>query len=177
MTALVASLGFVPMALSTSPGAEVQRPLATVVIGGLVTSTALTLLVLPRSTPGSRRGKCRVGWSPVLPLPPTIQAASGRGGLMPDGHGEGIGNEARRAVDAVIRRMEALAPSLEQFFENRPLIEPLGWTLPGGAGRVVEPCASSRRPEHPGLSGSVEGKFSARAVAQPAGSADSPRWR
>jgi len=47
MTALVASLGFVPMALSTSSGAEVQRPLATVVIGGLVTSTLLTLLVLP----------------------------------------------------------------------------------------------------------------------------------
>src|SRR4029450_7831433 len=47
MTALVASLGFVPMALSTSPGAEVQRPLATVVIGGLLTSTALTLLLLP----------------------------------------------------------------------------------------------------------------------------------
>jgi cobalt-zinc-cadmium resistance protein CzcA len=47
MTALVASLGFVPMALSTSTGAEVQRPLATVVIGGLITSTALTLLVLP----------------------------------------------------------------------------------------------------------------------------------
>ncbi|MGH7818778.1 MAG: efflux RND transporter permease subunit [Candidatus Binatia bacterium] len=47
MTALVASLGFVPMALSTSAGAEVQRPLATVVIGGLVTSTALTLFVLP----------------------------------------------------------------------------------------------------------------------------------
>jgi cobalt-zinc-cadmium resistance protein CzcA len=47
MTALVASLGFVPMALSGSMGAEVQRPLATVVIGGLVTSTALTLFVLP----------------------------------------------------------------------------------------------------------------------------------
>jgi len=47
MTALVASLGFVPMALATSAGAEVQRPLATVVIGGLITSTALTLLVLP----------------------------------------------------------------------------------------------------------------------------------
>jgi cobalt-zinc-cadmium resistance protein CzcA len=46
-TALVASLGFVPMALSTSPGSEVQRPLATVVIGGLVTSTFLTLVVLP----------------------------------------------------------------------------------------------------------------------------------
>ena len=47
MTALVASLGFVPMALSSSAGSEVQRPLASVVIGGLVTSTALTLLVLP----------------------------------------------------------------------------------------------------------------------------------
>lgn len=47
MTALVAGLGFVPMALATSAGAEVQRPLATVVIGGLITSTTLTLLVLP----------------------------------------------------------------------------------------------------------------------------------
>jgi cobalt-zinc-cadmium resistance protein CzcA len=47
MTALVASLGFVPMAIATSAGAEVQRPLATVVIGGLVTSTLLTLFVLP----------------------------------------------------------------------------------------------------------------------------------
>jgi cobalt-zinc-cadmium resistance protein CzcA len=46
-TALVAALGFVPMALSTGAGAEVQRPLATVVIGGLVTATALTLLVVP----------------------------------------------------------------------------------------------------------------------------------
>jgi cobalt-zinc-cadmium resistance protein CzcA len=45
--ALVAALGFVPMAIATSAGAEVQRPLATVVIGGLITSTALTLLVLP----------------------------------------------------------------------------------------------------------------------------------
>jgi len=47
MTALVASLGFVPMALSTSMGAEVQRPLATVVIGGIISSTMLTLIVLP----------------------------------------------------------------------------------------------------------------------------------
>jgi cobalt-zinc-cadmium resistance protein CzcA len=47
MTAMVASFGFIPMALATSAGAEVQRPLATVVIGGLVTSTLLTLLVLP----------------------------------------------------------------------------------------------------------------------------------
>jgi cobalt-zinc-cadmium resistance protein CzcA len=47
MTALVASLGFIPMALSQGTGAEVQRPLATVVIGGLITSTLLTLVVLP----------------------------------------------------------------------------------------------------------------------------------
>lgn len=50
MTALVASLGFVPMAIATGTGAEVQKPLATVVIGGLVTSTILTLFVLPAIT-------------------------------------------------------------------------------------------------------------------------------
>ena len=47
MTALVASLGFIPMAIATGTGAEVQRPLATVVIGGILSSTVLTLLVLP----------------------------------------------------------------------------------------------------------------------------------
>jgi cobalt-zinc-cadmium resistance protein CzcA len=47
MTAMVASLGSIPMAVATSAGAEVQRPLATVVIGGLITSTLLTLIVLP----------------------------------------------------------------------------------------------------------------------------------
>ncbi len=47
MTALVASLGFVPMAVATGAGAEVQRPLATVVIGGVLSSTFLTLFVLP----------------------------------------------------------------------------------------------------------------------------------
>jgi len=47
MTALVAALGFVPMAFNVGAGAEVQRPLATVVIGGIVSSTLLTLLVLP----------------------------------------------------------------------------------------------------------------------------------
>jgi heavy metal efflux system protein len=51
MTATVASFGFLPMAVSTSAGAEVQRPLATVVIGGLVTATLLTLLVLPALYP------------------------------------------------------------------------------------------------------------------------------
>lgn len=47
MTALVASLGFVPMAIATGAGAEVQRPLATVVIGGILSSTFLTLVLLP----------------------------------------------------------------------------------------------------------------------------------
>ena len=71
MTALVAGLGFVPMALSTSAGAEVQQPLATVVIGGLVTSTTLTLLCCPPSIGGSnasvqrwnceRRGNVAIG--------------------------------------------------------------------------------------------------------------------
>lgn len=47
MTACVASLGFIPMALATGTGAEVQRPLATVVIGGIISSTILTLVLLP----------------------------------------------------------------------------------------------------------------------------------
>jgi len=62
LTALVASLGFLPMALATSTGAEVQRPLATVVIGGILSSTVLTLLILPalyvwaHGARGRRRG-------------------------------------------------------------------------------------------------------------------------
>ena len=59
MTALVAALGFVPMTLATGAGAEVQRPLATVVVGGLVTSTILTLLVLPALYPWLRRRTAR----------------------------------------------------------------------------------------------------------------------
>ena len=59
MTGLVASLGFVPMAFSTGSGAEVQRPLATVVIGGLLTSTLLKLVVLPADLPVVRPGPAR----------------------------------------------------------------------------------------------------------------------
>lgn len=59
MTALVASLGFIPMAVSNAPGAEVQRPLATVVIGGLITSTFLTLFVLPTLYEWIERAKRR----------------------------------------------------------------------------------------------------------------------
>jgi cobalt-zinc-cadmium resistance protein CzcA len=68
MTALVASLGFVPMALATGTGAEVQRPLATVVIGGLITSTALTLLVLPAITAWASRLMTRRVSTTVMPV-------------------------------------------------------------------------------------------------------------
>ncbi|HEX5175429.1 MAG TPA: efflux RND transporter permease subunit, partial [Chthoniobacteraceae bacterium] len=63
MTAFVASLGFVPMALAHGRGAEVQRPLATVVIGGIISSTLLTLFVLPAlyRTFERPRGKERAG--------------------------------------------------------------------------------------------------------------------
>ena len=62
MTALVASLGFIPMAIATSAGAEVQRPLATVVIGGLITSTLLTLLLLPALYGWFERDNPKEGW-------------------------------------------------------------------------------------------------------------------
>ena len=64
MTALVASLGFLPMALSTSDGAEMQRPLATVVIGGLITSTLLTSLFIPCVYPWFARGMSKVHLDP-----------------------------------------------------------------------------------------------------------------
>jgi heavy metal efflux system protein len=73
MTALVASLGFVPMALNVGAGAEVQRPLATVVIGGIISSTILTLLVLPalyslvHGRPPRPTG-ARPAWLPRLPF-------------------------------------------------------------------------------------------------------------
>jgi cobalt-zinc-cadmium resistance protein CzcA len=68
MTALVASLGFLPMALNTGFGAEVQRPLATVVVGGVLSSTLLTLVVLPvlYLILGSRKGSPSAGQPPPL---------------------------------------------------------------------------------------------------------------
>jgi cobalt-zinc-cadmium resistance protein CzcA len=85
MTALVASLGFVPMALNTGIGAEVQRPLATVVIGGLISSTLLTLFVLPALYVilGGRRRP------PEIPKPAAESASEGRrgGNGMSDGWG------------------------------------------------------------------------------------------
>jgi cobalt-zinc-cadmium resistance protein CzcA len=59
MTALVAAVGFIPMAINTGVGAEIQRPLATVVIGGIVSNTLLTLLVLPTLYTSFGRGRVR----------------------------------------------------------------------------------------------------------------------
>ncbi|WP_409562225.1 efflux RND transporter permease subunit [Hyphomicrobium sp. MC8b] len=81
MTALVASLGFVPMALSTGTGAEVQKPLATVVIGGLVSATILTLLVLPALC-ASFGGKPATGSEPEAETPiPMPVKPEGKGAL------------------------------------------------------------------------------------------------
>jgi heavy metal efflux system protein len=66
MTALVAALGFLPMAVATGVGAEVQRPLATVVCGGLVTSTVLTLLILPTLYPWIAARPARLKREPDL---------------------------------------------------------------------------------------------------------------
>ncbi|MDF7815526.1 MULTISPECIES: CusA/CzcA family heavy metal efflux RND transporter [Hymenobacter] len=81
MTATVASLGFLPMALSTSAGAEVQRPLATVVIGGLVTATLLTLLVLPVLYALSEKNS-KSEEQPRRPLPVASWLLLGLGGLL-----------------------------------------------------------------------------------------------
>jgi cobalt-zinc-cadmium resistance protein CzcA len=92
MTALVASLGFVPMAIATGTGAEVQRPLATVVIGGLISSTLLTLVVLPalyRIFTGTR--------TDGLPSPgPEVWEAGDRAGVDSTAHATTPGTGASR---------------------------------------------------------------------------------
>jgi cobalt-zinc-cadmium resistance protein CzcA len=80
MAALVASVGFITMATSTSPGAEVQRPLASVVIGGLVTSTLLTPIVLPllygsKSRPVSSRSNGATTPSEAQPRTRSVRCA------------------------------------------------------------------------------------------------------
>lgn len=78
MTALIASLGFIPMAFATGTGAEVQRPLATVVIGGILSSTALTLLVLPVLYRLSHQVSLRAALARILPRVLTQRAGPAR---------------------------------------------------------------------------------------------------
>ena len=127
MTATVASLGFLPMALSTTAGAEVQKPLATVVIGGLITATLLTLLVLPilyyleESWFGQREEK--------LNRVPQPDPARGRVaswvliGLLGGALVMGI-TKASAQVNAQPSptRPLSLAGALQQTFDNNPLV-------------------------------------------------------
>jgi cobalt-zinc-cadmium resistance protein CzcA len=84
MTAMVAILGFIPMALSTAPGSEVQRPLATVVIGGLISSTLLTLLVLPTVY---GRVRAALNGQPPAPLPPASPSTTSETSPLPHPQG------------------------------------------------------------------------------------------
>jgi len=75
ITALVASLGFIPMAVSTATGAEIQRPLATVVIGGLITSTLLTLYLLPVLYPWFSPKKINSSYAPQAETSAVVETA------------------------------------------------------------------------------------------------------
>jgi len=93
MTAMVASLGFLPMAISTSAGAEVQKPLATVVIGGLITATFLTLLIIPIMYYLSERKRFSMKNTPVVVLFLLAMPLANAQGLTQD-----------MAVDSVLSR-------------------------------------------------------------------------
>lgn len=84
LTALVATFGFVPMALSTSAGAEVQKPLATVVIGGLITATLLTLVLLPMLYQWMETGKSRLRGAGLTLLVVGLLTVSGNGTIAQD---------------------------------------------------------------------------------------------
>ena len=110
MTAAVASLGFLPMALSTSAGAEVQKPLATVVIGGLLTATLLTLIVLPvlyRFVAGMSKQKTNAP-EPAVPTPLLLLVVSGLV-MMP--YSESHAQAAQTNIMPVVSRSES-APIL-----------------------------------------------------------------
>ncbi|RSK45450.1 CusA/CzcA family heavy metal efflux RND transporter [Hymenobacter rigui] len=121
MTATVASLGFLPMALSTSAGAEVQRPLATVVIGGLVTATLLTLLVLPvlyawSERPAQSRAAEELRPTPAMPVSVVVLAVLGSllasrpvraQGPLTASQAVGQALQANGSVQAATRALEA----------------------------------------------------------------------
>src|SRR5262249_7788835 len=108
-TALVAGLGFIPMAIAHTPGAEIQRPLATVVIGGLITSTLLTSLVLPsiypwfvpRHKPLELNGPPETAALPENREPsPAFPDNNSSSGLPQPGHSRGFHSESGRSAPA-----------------------------------------------------------------------------
>ena len=117
MTAMVASLGFLPMAISTSAGAEVQKPLATVVIGGLITATFLTLLVIPIMYYLSERKRFSVKNSTV-----TILLLL----LVPIANGQDLTQEM--AVDSVLSRNLLLENAQLKVYEAE-LNKKSAWSL------------------------------------------------
>ncbi|WP_276134267.1 CusA/CzcA family heavy metal efflux RND transporter [Polluticoccus soli] len=138
MTAAVASLGFLPMALSTGAGAEVQKPLATVVIGGLITATVLTLIVLPllyiMFTTGIRRRSSPVMVVMLTLSPIFASSQTGRTAAEPtrisfnDAFEIALQNNLQlRSRDIAVQRSRALSgtyfdiPKTGVFFENEDL--------------------------------------------------------
>ncbi|MBC6609218.1 CusA/CzcA family heavy metal efflux RND transporter [Hymenobacter sp. BT188] len=150
MTATVASLGFLPMALSQSAGAEVQRPLATVVIGGLVTATLLTLLVLPvlyalserQSKPKGEEKRHATATIPVsvvlLVLGSLLTAAPARAqGPLTANQAVGQALQANGTVQAAQRSLEA------QQALRRTAFDVGRTTLLGNYGQVNSPLADN----------------------------------
>ncbi|KAK0360559.1 hypothetical protein LTR94_026835 [Friedmanniomyces endolithicus] len=107
-TALVAIVGFIPMALAHGAGAEVQKPLATVVIGGLLTATALTLLVLPTFAAKADDRQQRRTLLTVLALNAGLALALGIGGLSADSSAL-LANAVDNASDAAVYLISFLA--------------------------------------------------------------------
>ncbi|RPD43967.1 CusA/CzcA family heavy metal efflux RND transporter [Hymenobacter sediminis] len=149
MTATVASLGFLPMALSTSAGAEVQRPLATVVIGGLVTATLLTLLVLPVLYALSERNpKPEQQPQPTPALPVSVVAVLVLGGLLACGPVQAQGPlTANQAVSQALQAngtVQAAQRSLEaQQALRRTAFDVGRTTLTGTYGQVNSPLSDN----------------------------------
>ncbi|WP_077923845.1 CusA/CzcA family heavy metal efflux RND transporter [Spirosoma sp. 209] len=127
MTATVASLGFLPMALSTTAGAEVQKPLATVVIGGLITATLLTLLVLPilyylEESWFGQRGEAADGVTspkPTSGLTPSWLLIGLLAGSLVAG---ATSASAQVNTQAPVTRPLSLEGALQQTFQNNPLV-------------------------------------------------------
>ena len=123
MTALVASLGFLPMALSTSAGAEVQKPLATVVIGGLLSATLLTLLVLPvlyrivEVRFGKKSATVRAA-QPTVVMGWWLTAPVGLGLLLTTHSATAQVNTQRNSTVTPL----SLNQALQQAYQNNPLV-------------------------------------------------------
>lgn len=166
LTGLVASLGFVPMAIATSAGAEVQRPLATVVIGGLIISTVLTLLIIPvfyhivNSTVMWKRSKFGKGWG--LGLFALLLVA------LP-----------MRAVAQEAPETISLEEAIEMAMRNNPRLRMAATDikrLRAGRGEVVELAPAEFSYSWGQLNG-VERKDKEMAVTQPLGSLLAPFYK